>query len=147
VWCFTCEFDRAADDADSRHSGQLDRRRVESLGNERTSNERRAIAAHRHCVCTYDDTRTRNYNVRQAVKGRCTGRVHGRPYTLHVNTAREHGCHFGHPSCKSQIPLHYSWFGTDLEPKSIMLSDSNQLRTRSEPVSVIEFGREPASSC
>ena len=34
-----------------------------------------------------------------------------------------------------------------LKPNSITLSGSNQLRTSSEPPSVIEFGRESASSC
>jgi len=40
-----------------------------------------------------------------------------------------------------------SWFETGSRPNSITLSGSNQLRTSSEPASVIEFGREPASSC
>jgi len=44
--------------------------------------------------------------------------------------------------------FHYaSWFGADSKPNSITLSGSNQLRTSFEPDSVMEFGREPASSC
>ena len=34
-----------------------------------------------------------------------------------------------------------------LKPNSITLAGSNQLRTSSETASVMEFGREPASSC
>jgi len=33
-----------------------------------------------------------------------------------------------------------SWFGAGSKPNFITLSDSNQLRTSSEPASVMEFG-------
>jgi len=40
-----------------------------------------------------------------------------------------------------------SWFEAGSKPNSITLSGSNQLRTSFEPDSVMEFRREPASSC
>ena len=39
------------------------------------------------------------------------------------------------------------WYYSLNKPTSITLSGSNQLRTSSEPDSVMEFGGEPASSC
>ena len=43
--------------------------------------------------------------------------------------------------CRLKAKFHYtSWLGAGSKPNSIMLSDSNQLRTSSEPASVMEFG-------
>jgi len=56
----TCEFNREADDADGRHSSQLDRWRVERLGNERTAHQRLSVTLYSHRVRSYKHNKKTN---------------------------------------------------------------------------------------